>query len=61
MKINLSLTEAALMLFVCISCSVPKERAVEVSDVDISGYISRYVEVPSGTYIITSDGAKNLR
>ena len=58
MKINLRLTEAALMLFVCISCSVPKERAVEVSDVDISGYISRYVEVPSGTYIITSDGAK---
>ncbi len=40
-----------------ISCSkLPKERAVNASDVEVSGFIKNYIEVVDGSYKFTTDG-----
>lgn len=49
-----------LYLIVCAlffgACSVPKEREVKVSNVDITGFIKDYVKVVDGTYKFTNTG-----
>lgn len=39
-----------------VSCGIPKERKVTVTDVDITGLIKNYVKVVEGDYAFTNDG-----
>jgi len=38
--------------------SIPQERAVTVSDVDITGFLKDPVKVVDGTYMFTNDGGE---
>lgn len=49
---------SVLLMFLASCSNLPSEREVDVSDVEISGWISPYIEVVDGTYKFTNDGEK---
>lgn len=45
-----------VVIFFLASCSVPTERVVKVYDVEISGFVGKYIDIVDGEYMFTNDG-----